>query len=209
MGSASSEISAASDEEPPPGLHSLPEVELNALSQMDRNPLGAKALVIRPADWKHGESEHFIYHFIHTYVATPISVEAEFHFRVIAQELGLETLPGAAEKSHIYIFEKADDWQTFRSTLVSHHGPSVYTRAAAYSSFAIRRTSLRTTRWVMKSHTCSSSVSISARFHAGWMRDSPSMFPASLARVTSAPATTMPGPVRTQFRPTASFRCRN
>ena len=81
---------------------------------MDRNPLSTKALAIRPPDWKHGETEHFIYHFIHSYVATPISVEAEFHFRVIAKELGLETLPGASEKSHIYIFEQAEDWKAFQ-----------------------------------------------------------------------------------------------
>jgi hypothetical protein len=114
IGPALSQVPRGADEEPPPGLHALPEVEFSALSQMDPNPLGAKALAIRPLDWKHGETEHFIYHFIHSYVATPISVEAEFHFRVIARELGLEALPGAAEKSHIYIFEKADDWKAFQ-----------------------------------------------------------------------------------------------
>src|SRR5206468_13094134 len=77
-----------------PGAGSLPQVNFSALSQPDRNPVGAQALAIRSPEWKHGETEHFIYHFIHIYVATPISVEAEFHFRVIAQELGLETMPG-------------------------------------------------------------------------------------------------------------------
>jgi hypothetical protein len=114
-GWALSEVPRGADGELPLGLDALPEVEFSALSQMDRNPLSAKALAIRPLDWKHGETEHFIYHFIHSYVATPISVEAEFHFRVIAQELGLETLPGASEKSHIYIFEKPDDWRSFQA----------------------------------------------------------------------------------------------
>ena len=113
IGPASSQVPRGADEEPA-GLHALPELAFGALSQIDRNLLGAKALAIRPADWKHGETEHFIYHFIHSYVATPISVEAEFHFRVIARELGLETLPGASEKSHIYIFEKAEDWKAFQ-----------------------------------------------------------------------------------------------
>ena len=97
------------------GLNSLPEVELSALSQQDRNPLGAKALVIRPQDWKHGETDHFIYHFIHSYVATPISVEAEFDFRVIAKELGREEMPAVMEKSHVYIFEKPEDWKIFQT----------------------------------------------------------------------------------------------
>ena len=81
---------------------------------MDWNPLGARALAIRPLDWKHGETDHFIYHFVHSYVATPVSVEAEFHYRVIAQELGLATMPGASGKSHIYIFEKPEDWKLFQ-----------------------------------------------------------------------------------------------
>ena len=100
---------------PASGLDSLPQVDFSALSQPDRNPLGAQALAIRPQEWKHGETDHFIYHFIHSYVATPISVEAEFHFRVIAQELGLETMPGGSTKSHIYIFEKAQDWKLFQT----------------------------------------------------------------------------------------------
>ena len=109
-------VSSSLGQEPSaPGLDSLPEVALGALSQPDRNPLGTQALAIRPQEWKHGETAHFIYHFIHSYVATPISVEAEFHFRVIARELGLESETAGAAKSHIYIFEKAPDWKLFQT----------------------------------------------------------------------------------------------
>ena len=107
-------FAVGAEEEPQAGLHALAEMELSALSQPDKNPLGAQALAIRPQEWKHGETDHFIYHFIHSFVATPISVEAEFHFRVITQELGLEATPGGSEKSHIYIFEKPDDWRSFQ-----------------------------------------------------------------------------------------------
>jgi hypothetical protein len=99
---------------PGPGLSALPEVELKALTQQDWNPLAGRALAIHPLDWKHGETEHFIYHFVHSYVATPISVEAEFNYRVVAKELGLETMPSASGKSHIYIFEKPADWKVFQ-----------------------------------------------------------------------------------------------
>jgi hypothetical protein len=108
-------LSSRGQEPPAPGIDSLPEVDFAALSQPDRNPLGAQALAIRPQEWKHGETGHFIYHFVHSFVATPISVEAEFHFRVITQELGVEAMPGASEKSHIYIFEKPDDWRSFQA----------------------------------------------------------------------------------------------
>lgn len=91
----------------------LAEIEFSQLSQRDPNPLGEKALAIHPEQWKHAETEHFIYHFVHSYVATPVSVEAEFHYRVIAKELQRDQPPGDI-KSHIYIFERPEDWQQFQ-----------------------------------------------------------------------------------------------
>ena len=93
---------------------SLQEVEFSQLSQRDPSPLGEKALAIHAEQWKHAETEHFIYHFVHGYVATPISVEAEFHYRVIAQELEREQL-STDIKSHIYIFERPEEWQEFQA----------------------------------------------------------------------------------------------
>ncbi|HEY2124887.1 MAG TPA: hypothetical protein VGG94_05440 [Chthoniobacterales bacterium] len=96
-----------------PGLNSLSEVDFSALSQTDPNPLGEKALAIHPEQWKHAESDHFIYHFVHSYVATPVSVEAEFYYRVVAKELERDEPPGDT-KSHIYIFEKPEEWRQFQ-----------------------------------------------------------------------------------------------
>src|SRR2546421_10501070 len=84
---------------------SLPEIEFSQLSQRDPNPLGEKALAIHSEQWKHGETEHFVYHFVHTYVATPISIEAEFPYRVVARALERDQ-PATDTKSHIYIFEQ-------------------------------------------------------------------------------------------------------
>jgi hypothetical protein len=99
---------------PTPGLNALPEVEFLRLSQRDPNPLGQKALAIRPQQWKHGETEHFIYHFVDSFVVTPLSVEAEFHYRVVAKELRRDQ-PAGDTKSHIYIFQQPADWQQFQS----------------------------------------------------------------------------------------------
>jgi hypothetical protein len=96
------------------GLNALPEVEFSRLSQRDPNPLGEKALALHPEQWKHGETEHFIYHFVNSYVVTPISVEAEFYYRVITKELQREQ-PATDTKSHIYVFERPADWQQFQS----------------------------------------------------------------------------------------------
>lgn len=106
----------AAEQDSQPGLKALPEVEFKALSQLDWNPLGTRALAIHPQDWKHAETEHFIYHFVHSYVVTPVSVEAEFNYRVIVKELGLETMPVTSGKSHIYIFEKPEDWKMFQGS---------------------------------------------------------------------------------------------
>src|SRR4051812_14278366 len=92
---------------------SLTEVEFSRLSQMDPNPLGEKALAIHPELWKHAESAHFIYHYIHSYVATSVSVEAEFHYRVVAKELERDQ-PATDTKSNVYIFERLEDWQEFQ-----------------------------------------------------------------------------------------------
>jgi hypothetical protein len=101
-------------DQPVSGLSSLPEIEFSQLSQRDPNPLGEKALAIHPEQWKHGETEHFIYHFVHSYVATPVSVEAEFHYRVVAKELERDQ-PSTDTKSHIYIFEEPADWRQFQT----------------------------------------------------------------------------------------------
>ena len=104
---------AAKAQEPTVGLNALSEIEFSQLSQRDPNPLGEKALAIHPEQWKHAETEHFIYHFLHSYVATPVSVEAEFHYRVIAKELEREQ-PSSDIKSHIYIFESPEEWHEFQ-----------------------------------------------------------------------------------------------
>jgi peptidase MA superfamily protein len=105
---------SASAQSPAIGLNSLPEVEFSRLSQRDPNPLGTKALAIHPEQWKHAETEHFIYHFVDSFVATPISVEAEFHYRVVVKEFQRDS-PAGDTKSHLYIFQKPADWQEFQS----------------------------------------------------------------------------------------------
>jgi hypothetical protein len=92
----------------------LPEVAFSSLSQRDPNPLGEKALAMHPEQWKHAETEHFIYHFVSNYIATPASSEAEVLYQVIAQELKRER-PAGDTKSHIYFFESPADWQQFQS----------------------------------------------------------------------------------------------
>jgi hypothetical protein len=120
-----------------PGLNSLPEVEFSQLSQRDPNPLGERALSINPTQWKHGETEHYIYHFAHSYVATPISVEAEFHYRVVAKELERDQ-PLTDIKSNVYIFERPEDWQQFQGLANWRNGPVAFIPRAACSFSVIQ-----------------------------------------------------------------------
>ena len=91
----------------------LREVPLAGLSDRTLTPLGQAALGIRAGEWKHAESANFIYHYFQSFVAAPVTVEAEFYYRVIARELEKDTTQWE-RKCHIYIFERAEDWAEFQ-----------------------------------------------------------------------------------------------
>jgi hypothetical protein len=94
-------------------LGALPEVPYERLSERAVTSLSQKALAIRAADWKHAETEHFIYHFFDRPTASAVSVEAEFYYRVIAKELGKDTA-GGGQKCHVFIFHDEADWKQFQ-----------------------------------------------------------------------------------------------
>jgi len=95
------------------GTGALKETSLELLSDRALTPLGKAALSIRPSEWKHAESANFVYHYFHSFIAAPVSVEAEFYYRVIARELEKDTTQWE-RKCHIYVFEEAADWAEFQ-----------------------------------------------------------------------------------------------
>ncbi len=97
----------------PAALGALPEIAFTQLSDRNVTRLGQTALDIRAPDWRHAESPNFVYHFFHTFIATPVSVEAEFYYRIIARELEKDTAQWE-RKCHIFIFEKPEDWGQFQ-----------------------------------------------------------------------------------------------
>ena len=96
-----------------PNANGLKEVPYAKLSEPTSNRLGQAALSIRPTEWKHAETANFIYHYFNRFVANPVSVEAEFYYRVIAKDLGKDT-SSWERKCHIYIFEGKADWAAFQ-----------------------------------------------------------------------------------------------
>ena len=91
----------------------LQEVELSKLTDSNISALGRQALSIEPDLWKHAETKNFVYHFFHGSTAGLVSSEAEYYYGVISKELGKDTAQWE-RKSHIYIFEKPEDWAAFQ-----------------------------------------------------------------------------------------------
>ena len=98
----------------PQGLNALKEIPFHGLSSTSVTPLGGAALSIRSNEWKHAETDNFIYHYFHDFIATPVSVEAEFYYRVIAKDLNKDTSHWE-RKAQIFILESPEDWKTFQT----------------------------------------------------------------------------------------------
>jgi hypothetical protein len=90
------------------------EVSFDFLSDRNVSALGLRALEIRKGDWKHSETKHFVYHYFQSFIAAPVSVEAEFFYNIVTKELGKETSQWE-RKCHIFVFEKAEDWAAFKT----------------------------------------------------------------------------------------------
>ena len=108
-------ISRAQSPEPAPGLHAIAEVPFSQLSDQRLSASASRALAIRPAEWKHGETPHFILHFFHSFIATPVSVEVEFYFRYITADLA-SAAPPSSVKGQLFVFESENDWRAFQQT---------------------------------------------------------------------------------------------
>ncbi len=73
---------------------------------------GQEALVIRPQQWRHGETENFIFHYRGLSDALQIAREIEFDLWYVAQSLGAAK-SDYTSKSHVYIFADEKEWQKF------------------------------------------------------------------------------------------------
>ncbi len=96
----------------------VPIVPFAQLSDKNITPDGRRALAIRPDEWKHTETPHFVIHFFRTLIAAPVSVEAEFYYRYITADLGItprDEAEGGTRKTHLYLFETREDWVAFRN----------------------------------------------------------------------------------------------
>lgn len=75
---------------------------------------GKQALAIKPDQWQHLQSSHFVLHFTHKGVAVRTAQEAEFYLGKLR-----ETLDWTIEnkvRSHVFLFENEEDWKAFAKT---------------------------------------------------------------------------------------------
>jgi hypothetical protein len=105
--------SAPGQEQETNGINALTEVPLSELSDPGNTALGQAALAVRPEDWKHAETDHFILHFFRNFVAAHAAAELEFYYHAISTELHQDTSTWE-RKSHVYIFESQEDWHDFQ-----------------------------------------------------------------------------------------------
>ena len=59
------------------GINALAEVGLSQLSDPGNTALGQAALAVRPGEWKHAETPHFILHFFRNFVAAQAAVQVK------------------------------------------------------------------------------------------------------------------------------------
>ena len=109
---APTSVSATSG--PPNAVNFVPAVPFTSLTSQNLAPLGKAALALEPAEWKHAETENFVYHCFRSYVDRGVTVEAEFYYRVIAHDLSKDTTHWE-RKAHIFIFNNPADWKLFQA----------------------------------------------------------------------------------------------
>ena len=82
------------------------------MSDQRVDDFGAAALAIRPDDWKHAETDHFVLHYRRVTEARKVAREVEFDITFVASALGAQ--PSQYQrKSHVFIFEDQNEWQQF------------------------------------------------------------------------------------------------
>jgi hypothetical protein len=90
----------------------LVEKPWEKLSHKRLMEFGEKALGANPSAWKHGETEHFVFHFRELADAQQVGELAEAYYRQIQADLGVAQ-DRLTRKNHVFIFNSGDEWQAF------------------------------------------------------------------------------------------------
>ncbi len=106
----------ATGQTPPAGAAApapvLVEKPWEKLSHKKLMEFGEKAIGSEPQSWKHGETEHFVYHFQELADAQKVGELAEAYYLQIQIDLGV-TQDRLTRKNHVFIFHNNDKWREF------------------------------------------------------------------------------------------------
>lgn len=94
------------------GLLIILLASLSAQGSGEATVHGQRALALTTQEWSQQETDHFVIYYAKDVSYRQVAVEAEFYFRFIADELGVEVRPGDG-RYHIFIFENAEGWVAF------------------------------------------------------------------------------------------------
>ena len=74
--------------------------------------VGRITLEMEGIEWRHAESEHFVYHFVRSWMAERTAGEAETFYAAVKRDLKVEE-DRWEKKAHLFLFETVDSWRTF------------------------------------------------------------------------------------------------
>ena len=92
----------------------IPLKEWNDLSDTDVSPKGKAALGTGAKNWKHAETEHFVYHFADEKQAETVYISAEVYYRWIKELFGVSE-DHWKRKAHVFVFEDKEIWKQFNT----------------------------------------------------------------------------------------------
>jgi hypothetical protein len=94
----------------------LEDLAWNESMQKGLSRTADQALGMSGIEWKHGESEHFIYHFVQRWMGERACSEAETYYDLIKRDLKI-TEDKWELKGHIFLFESDEVWNRFKETV--------------------------------------------------------------------------------------------
>ncbi len=93
----------------------LVEKKFDDLTDKNLSEHGRAAIALADK-WRHGETDHFVIHFLKLTDAQRLAREAEFYYLKIKLDLGADA-DRSRGKSHLYLFDKDKLWTQFRPRL--------------------------------------------------------------------------------------------
>jgi hypothetical protein len=93
----------------------LDDLNWNDDMQKTLSRKGVEALGLSGIEWKHAESEHFVYHFVQRWMAERAAAEAETFYELIKKDLKISEDKWEV-KGQIFLFETEDSWKLFIET---------------------------------------------------------------------------------------------